>query len=185
MKSNSGMNRSVMCIALLCLIVGASAAVFITYSPEAILSFYKEKPGPDVSDIVTLIPDKSESFLTPRVDFGELENDTLDWRVIHINKGVADRTANVTIDVRCSEGLVVQGDGNILDLNQFVYTGIDGVGVNLLNTDRYTVMDTEHIRFVANDGGYVFLTNEEANANIYVELVSMAYGNYSIEISVN
>jgi len=172
-----------MIIILLCLIAGASAAVYITFNPEAILSFTKEKPGPDVSDIVTLLPVEDGSFITPRVDLGVIESDTLSYTMYHINKGTEDRVGNVTLEVCCDEGISIKSDGSIFDFNVFDYVDGDGVNHDLLTSNSYTVLSPECIMFVP-DNGYFFVVNEEVEASINMELVGMAYGNYSIEIVV-
>jgi len=178
------MNKVILCIVMLCLIAGASAAVYITFNPEAILSFTKEKPGPDVTDIVTLLPSSDGSFITPRVDLGVIESDTINYTMYHINKGAEDRIGEVVIDVKCDEGIFIKTDGSIFDFNTFVYTGIDGNDRNLLNVDRYEIVSSEHIRFTPNEV-YTFVVNEEHEASIHLELAGMAYGNYTVEIVVN
>lgn len=163
----------------------ASAAVFVTYNPEASIYFDRPNPDPDVLPVQSFIMTKAGTW-TNSYGFGTMAGDVMDIEMAHKNGDASDVTAAVYFEIECEEGLVDgTSSGTIKDFEQLVYIDPDGVSHSCNNIDAITRLSDTKIRVVPNVPEYTFTSGTYIGTNLKIYFIGMAYGNYIVTVYVD
>lgn len=172
-------------LAIFALISIASAAVYITFNPEAKIFFDRPSPGPDVLPVKSLIQMESGAW-TNSYGYGTMSGDVLEIRMAHKNGDASTFTGAVYFEIECAQGIVedIDGDG-IRDFTLLVYEGPDGSIYPCNNDQSITRLSDTMIRVVPIAAEYEYEYNVFEYTNLSIEFSPMAYGDYTIGVYVD
>lgn len=163
----------------------ASAAVFVTYNPEAKIYFDRPNPDPDVLPVVTYIKTASGGW-TNSYGYGTMTGDLMWVEMAHKNTNASDVTAAVYFEIECEEGLINStGDNTIKDFAHLNYTDPDGLVYSCNNDETITRLSNTRIRVVPPAPEYVFLPGVYIGTDLNIEFIEMSYGNYTVTVYVD
>ena len=166
-------------LAALMLISIASAAVYITFSPEAKIWWSIDKPGPDVSPIEVLIPFDNESYWTNTWDIESLDgNDDFGTKLRFDNCNPEPVIGKVMFEITCDQGLFISPDGTVRDFDVFTYCDPGLTEYEGNTVGKFEIVNEDTIRFNPSEL-YEFPAESTKYGRIDIGMVGMAYGNYT------
>lgn len=171
----------ILCVALFISLV--SAAIFITYSPEATLFFTKENPNPEIPPIVSNIKGPTGNW-AKLPDIGIVGDEPILIEMRHINPDASDTYAAVYFILECEQGLEPEGDGSgLLDIDMLRFTNPHGTWL-CDNSNSMTIVSDTKVYIVPIAAEMTFPYNEYIYTSLEIQLAPMAYGNYSLTVWV-
>lgn len=178
--------RRLLCILMIFLMIGvASAAVYITFNPEAKIFFDRPQPGPDVLPVQSLIQMENGAW-TNSYGMGTMSGDILEIEMAHKNGDASTFIGAVYFEIECAQGLVDDLDGSgIRDFELLVYGGPDGSIYPCNNDGSITRLSDTKIRVVPIAAEYEFEYGVFEHTNLSIEFLPMAYGDYTVAVYVD
>ena len=172
-------------IAFVLLVSVASAAVFVTYNPEAKIYFDRPNPDPDVLPVQSFIRTDSGAW-TNSYGFGTMTDDIILIEMKHTNGDASSFTGTVYFEIECEEGLVDEMSGGaIKDFEQLVFIDPDGMSFPCNNDVAITRLSDTTIRVVPNVAEMPFHPNVDLYTKLRIGFIGQAYGNYTVTAYVD
>ena len=172
-------------LVILSLIGVASAAVFVTFNPEAKLSFSRPAPPADVSPVQALFDLDGEGTWSNSIGLGEMDGNVLSKDILFRNGQAETYTGRVYMILECDEGLVENyPTEGLKEFDTILFTGPDGqtstinFDANMERIDEFTVL------FTTSYGSYDFHSMEDLYGHVELNFVDLAYGNYTMTVYV-
>lgn len=177
--------RLFLLFAILAFIGVTSAAVYLTFNPEAKLFFDRPSPGPDVSPVISLIKMESGAW-TNSYGMGSMSGDILEVEMAHKNGDASTLDGVIYFEIECEEGLVndLGGEG-IWDFESLVFEGPNGVLYPCNNNACITRISDTMIQIVPTIETIGFEYGTFVYTNLTIEFLPMAYGNYVLAVYVD
>lgn len=175
--------RKILSILAVILLIGmASAAVYITFTPEAKIWWSIDKPGPDVAEIQTLMLCGNGTFWSNTMTVEPDSDGVFNAELRFDNHNPTTVVGNVVITMQCDEGIFIEPSGLVRDFDSVMYF------VNMVEYEGNVlscidVVDSETVRFIP-QGICEFPHESSTHAELTVDMVGMAYGNYTCIINV-
>lgn len=170
---------------ILALISVASAAVYITFNPEAKLFLDRPQPGPDVLPVQSLIKMENGAW-TNSYGMGTMSGDILEIEMSHKNGDASTFIGVVYFEIECTQGLVDDLDGTgIRDFEMLVYKGPDGSIYPCNNDNSITRLSDTKIRVVPIAVESSFEYGTFVFTNLSIEFLPMSYGDYTFTVYVD
>lgn len=177
------MNKIIQILIILALISVASAAVYVTTNPEAILSWNRPMPGPVVSPVTNMI--ECGVGYSNSCGIGTMEGNTLTKKIRHENTQAADYVGVVFLEIECEEGLVSNPSGGITDFKWINFTDPHGETYSCNLDTRINRISPNKIRITPTTLPYTFESGVIVQSNLTMEFIDYAYGYYTLTIFVN
>lgn len=176
--------RKILSIFMMLLLIGtASAAVYITFNPDAKIWWSMDKPGPDVSPVQIMMPRANETYWTNTMTVELDGNDDFGTKLRFDNCNPEPVIGEVIFTIACDQGLFIDFDGTVRDFDAFVYRDPSLTEHQGNVVGKFEILNNETIRF--NPGGlYEFPTESSKYGRIDLGMVGMAYGNYTCTVEV-
>lgn len=177
------MNKIIQILIILALIGTASAAVYVTTNPEAMLFFSRDQPGPDVSPVTSLV--LGNGTWSNSINIGPITGEYLTVQIMQTNTDTSVFSGVLKMDIECAEGLVSNSDGSIKDFSSIKYMHPNGTTyqcnepANILRISSTKVTVTPTLYPYAFSSGVVVLSGVELG------FIDNAYGHYKLTIYVD
>lgn len=173
------MNKLYTPLILLAIVGMASAAVHVIVAPhDAKLSFTRELPAE--SEIMTLI-EIGDGFGS-RCDIGEMGNNALNRRIIHLNQAESAFDGCVYFEMNCTTGMNDTANG-IEDFESVTYTCPNGTEYSCNNHACIGRISPTSIAITPPMDTYTFLPDMvETFSDIEIVFVDGAYGDYVLTV---
>lgn len=171
---------------LIALIGVASAAVYVTFNPEASVYFDRPSPGTENMSVQTFVQTESGVW-TMDYSYGTMGDDILSLNILHRNSNLSTFDGIVYLEIECAQGLVdnIAEMEGIQDFETIIYATPAGEVIQCNNDSIITRISETKIRIVPTLDTYAFEYGVEVPSHIYIEFVDMAYGDYILWVFVD
>lgn len=178
--------KTLIILVLLSFISIASAAVYITFNPEARIYFDRPQPGPDVLPVQSSVQMENDMW-TNSYSYGTMTGDVLEVNMMHKNGDVSDVNGIVYFELECTEGLVnsIDGSGGIRDFESITFTDPTGNIISCNNGTIITRLSDTSIRIIPTLDTYPFEYGIDVPTYLNIKFIGMAYGNYILWVFVD
>lgn len=177
------MKKTLLILAILLLIGTVSAAVFITWNPEAKLSFSRPPPPEIVNPIQTLFELKDDIW-SNSIELGEMQGNILINNISFKNTQAEDYTGFVYAIIECEQGLIDKTDG-LFEFKEMLFTHPNGQTYTFNYDANKERISPNKVKFKMSYTPYTYKSMIYEYAVIQVEFVDLAYGNYTITVYVD
>lgn len=176
------MRKILSILAVFLLIGSASAAVYITYNPEAKIWFSQDNPGYEGAGVVTYV-EMSDSSWTNGITLTPDDDGVIANQLMFRNPTPSNITGEVIFTIECDQGIFMNMDGTVKDFDDILYLSPSNSAIKLNEVGHITVISPNIVEF---DTGEFpdFLANDHLYGDIMIDLVPMAYGNYTCTVLV-
>lgn len=180
------MNRLLKYLIILMLISTASAAVYVTFNPEARVYFDRSQPGPDVLPVQSFVQMENGGW-TNSYGYGTMTEDILEVNMLHQNGDVESFDGVVYFEIDCAQGLVdnIDGSEGIRDFATITYTDPLGNLISCNNDAMITRLSNNKIRIIPSIDTYPFEYGVDVPTFLMIEFIGMAYGDYVLWVFVD
>ncbi len=177
------MKKILTILIMLALISVTSAAVFITYNPEAKLSFSREGPLEDVNPVQCLFELDKNSW-SNSIELGEMNGNILAKNISFKNTQANTYTGIMYLELECEQGLVDKTDG-LFEFTEMLFTGPDGQTSTFNYDANIERISPNKVKFTPSHSTFDYESMVYEFGRIELEFVDLAYGNYTLTVYVN
>ena len=177
------MNKLIQILIILALISVASAAVYVTTNPEAMLFFSRDQPGPDVSPVVSFV--LSNGTWSNSTDIGPMNAEYLAIQIKQRNTDASTFSGVLRMDIECTEGLVSNSNDSIKDFSSIKYIHPDGTNYQCNNPTNILRISPTKITVTPTLNPYIFPLEVDVLSGVALGFIDNAYGHYKLTIYVD